>query len=84
MVNTGELSWYEFAQEVFTVLGIKPDIKPGKMDDQESEYPRPRYSVLENVELERMRIVEMPTVQEALHRYIEARKYGRKLDNCND
>ena len=79
MVNTGEFSWYEFAQKIFSVLGIKPEIIPGKMDDQKSEYPRPRYSVLENAELKRAGIVDMPTVQDALGRYIEARNTRKTI-----
>jgi dTDP-4-dehydrorhamnose reductase len=73
MVNTGILSWYQFAKEVFACAGIAAVVLPKAMNSQSSDYPRPRYSVLQNVRLGAMGVPEMPTVRDALRRYLAAR-----------
>ena len=48
LTNEGECTWYEFAQEIFSLTGKKPHLEP--IDSQTYGAPalRPSYSVLEN------------------------------------
>ncbi len=46
--NSGAVSRYEFAKEIFSTFGIKANILPCKSDDIKTEAKRPKYSVLDN------------------------------------
>ncbi len=46
--NSGAVSRYKFAEEIFSVFGIKADIIPCKTKDIQSTVRRPKYSVLNN------------------------------------
>src|SRR5438045_1589642 len=48
MSNTGECSWFQFAQEIFRLAGVPADVKPVTSEDYAAKARRPRYSVLDD------------------------------------
>ena len=50
--NSGAISWYDFAVEIFKQLGKKIEVKPIKTKDYPTAAKRPKYSVLETTKIE--------------------------------
>ena len=50
--NTGSISWYDFAVEIFKQLGKKIEVKPIKTKDYPTIAKRPKYSVLDITKIE--------------------------------
>ncbi len=46
--NSGEVSRYQFAEEIFSVFGIKANIVPCKSEEIKTNAKRPKHSVLNN------------------------------------
>ena len=71
--SKGQCSWYEFAERIFQITNTK--IKLSKADP--SEFPakttRPRYSVLQNHNLQTLNMDIMPSWEDALQEYIDIR-----------
>jgi dTDP-4-dehydrorhamnose reductase len=44
----GSCSWHEFAREIFSISGIKVNLKSAGPNEFPAKVPRPKYSVLEN------------------------------------
>lgn len=76
MTNTGECSWYEFAQEIFRLAGLSPDLQPTTSAAFGAKAHRPRYSVLDNGALRAAGFPDFRPWQEALVDYMAVR--GRK------
>ena len=51
VTSDGECSWYEFAQRIFTLLGLSPDLSPTTTRAFGSKALRPAYSVLRSAKL---------------------------------
>ncbi|MDG6223095.1 MAG: dTDP-4-dehydrorhamnose reductase [Candidatus Bathyarchaeota archaeon] len=49
--NEGYCSWYQFAQEIFRLTGLTPDIKPIKTDPNYGKAKRPVFSGLTSTKL---------------------------------
>jgi len=49
--NSGAISWYDFAAEIFKLFGKTIELKPIKTEDYPTEAKRPKYSVLEKSKL---------------------------------
>ena len=47
IVNTGEVSWYEFAREIFRLAGFDVDCIPIPASEYAARAPRPQHSVLD-------------------------------------
>jgi dTDP-4-dehydrorhamnose reductase len=73
MVNSGECSWYEFAQEVFRLGGITPDLSPVSTVELGSKAKRPAYSGLDNAALRAIGLPEFRPWQVALADYMRRR-----------
>jgi dTDP-4-dehydrorhamnose reductase len=71
--NEGECSWYKFTKEAFGLEGLSADLIPVATDQFPSPVKRPAYSVLSKQKLTGIQI-EMPQWQNALARYLAARK----------
>jgi dTDP-4-dehydrorhamnose reductase len=72
-VNTGYATWAELTRELARIVGrANPQITEVPMADAGLPTPRPRFAALSNAKLARLGIV-MPTWEEALRRYVEAR-----------
>ena len=55
MVNGGTCSWYEFAQEIFKILGIPQKIVPITSEELNRPAKRPKYSILKSSRLPALR-----------------------------
>lgn len=75
MTNEGECTWFEFAQEIFRIADLHPDLKPCKTGTFGEKVARPKYSVLDNHHLRTQGISEMPHWKDSLSYYIKS-KYG--------
>jgi len=74
MTNTGSCSWYEFACEIFKLAGLSPNISPTTSEEFGAKAKRPRYSVLDNVNLRKIGLKDLRYWKEALEDYIKGRK----------
>ena len=50
--NSGTISWYDFAVEIFKLFGKKIEVRPIKTKDYPTAAKRPKYSVLETTKIE--------------------------------
>ncbi len=71
-VNSGHCTWLEFARELARQLGVDARLIPVRVADVPLRAKRPQYCALSNEKLASLGIV-MPTWQDALARYLEAR-----------
>lgn len=62
----GEVSWYEFARTIWDTLNLKTPLHPASVNDFPLLVKRPFYSVLENRNLARQNVNEMPQWRAAL------------------
>ena len=70
MTNSGQCTWYEFAQEIFRLIGKSPQLKPVDTTIFGSLAKRPAYSVLENRQMAQLDIPEFAPWQNALKSYL--------------
>ena len=70
--NTGECSWFEFAQEIVAGALLTTQVRPVSSAQFARPAPRPAYSVLSSKSLQRYGI-EMPSWKDALLRYLRER-----------
>ncbi|MCU1299735.1 MAG: dTDP-4-dehydrorhamnose reductase [Candidatus Sulfotelmatobacter sp.] len=70
--NTGDCTWFEFAQEIVRNAGLKTEIRPVSSEKMARPAPRPAYSVLSPESMQAFGIT-MPAWQDALRRYLEER-----------
>jgi dTDP-4-dehydrorhamnose reductase len=73
VTNSGECTWFEFAQGIVRGAGLTTEIQPVSSQQMARPAPRPAYSVLSATSLRRYRI-EMPEWRDALRRFLEERK----------
>lgn len=73
VTNAGQCTWFEFAREILKSVGSTTELKPTTSEKMARPAPRPAYSVLSATSLRRHGI-EMPTWQDALHRYLDERR----------
>jgi len=74
LTNTGECSWYEFAQEIFRLSGLKPNLSPTNSEAFAAKAKRPAYSVLDNRNLRSLGLEDLRDWHEALADYLQERK----------
>jgi dTDP-4-dehydrorhamnose reductase len=72
VTNAGDCSWFEFAREIVKGAGLSADVRPVSSRKMARPAPRPTYSVLSPVSLQRYGI-NMPAWQDALRRYFQER-----------
>jgi dTDP-4-dehydrorhamnose reductase len=77
MTCSGSVSWYGFAQAIFTraaeLLGTKtPELTPIATKDYRTDATRPRNSVLSNAKLKQRFGVELPAWQQALEEVLDS------------
>jgi dTDP-4-dehydrorhamnose reductase len=70
--NSGDCTWFDFAQEIVRGAGLHTPVRPVSSQQMARPAPRPAYSVLSPKSLNSMGI-EMPSWRDALRRYIESR-----------
>lgn len=74
VVNSGYCSWYEFAEEIFNMLGFQVRIVPQLSKEIPSIVRRPRYSPLRSIKLERYGITSRHW-KDALKAYLIEKGY---------
>lgn len=75
IMQKGAVSWFEFSKKVCELMDLDSShIEPVSYDELKPLAERPRFSVLYNSKLERMKKNDMMDVYEALQAYIEERK----------
>ena len=52
VTNQGSCSWFQFAQEIFNLLGLNPKLTPIQTDQLQYKARRPRFSALRSVKLD--------------------------------
>ncbi len=71
LADSGEASWHEFASEIVRAAGIATEVEPIATRDTERPARRPRYSVLDLRDTERVLGRELPPWRESLRRHLE-------------
>jgi dTDP-4-dehydrorhamnose reductase len=74
----GQCSWYEFARQIFEIVGLKVDLRPVSTREFASSVRRPAFSVLSKAKLN-SKGISMPAWQDGLSRYIGARAVKDQL-----
>lgn len=75
VVNTGAISWFEFALEIVRRLGIDATVTPCTSAEFPARAKRPGYSALDNRKA-RSRFGELASWKDALGRYLRAKGYA--------
>ena len=70
-INSGACSWFEFAQKIFELSGVKPaDLIPIRTEDFATAARRPKNSRLADTRLASFGIAPLPSWDDALRRYL--------------
>jgi dTDP-4-dehydrorhamnose reductase len=72
VTNSGDCTWFEFAQQIVKDAGLSTMVSPVSSEKMARPAPRPAYSVLSPASLRALG-VEMPPWQDALDRYLKQR-----------
>jgi dTDP-4-dehydrorhamnose reductase len=78
MTNTGECSWYEFAAEIFNLMGVETDLEGVDSETFGARAQRPAFSVLDNRHAEELGLPGFSPWTAALKDYLQ-RKGHLKL-----
>ncbi len=70
VTSKGNCTWYEFAGEIFRLLGLEPDLTPTTSDAFAAAARRPSYSVLANHHLEELGMDDLKHWRDALREYL--------------
>ena len=73
--NSGAISWYDFAVEIFTLFGRKIEVKPIKTKDYPTAAKRPKYSVLDTTKIKNNFDCTIKDWQGSLNSKIKFNKY---------
>jgi len=73
VTNSGDCSWFEFAQQIIEGAGLTTEVHPVSSQQMARPAPRPAYSILSAASLHPYG-VQMPTWNDGLRRYLEERK----------
>jgi dTDP-4-dehydrorhamnose reductase len=73
LTNSGECSWFEFAQGAFDLAGVKVEMEPISTVETRRRAPRPSYSALATARLEAVGLSPLRPWQEALGAYLQAK-----------
>jgi dTDP-4-dehydrorhamnose reductase len=68
--NEGECTWFEFAREIFSLLGKGPDMIPVDSATYGAKAARPAYSVLENKRAKELGLSDFSPWKDALKDYL--------------
>ena len=71
ITSAGQCSWYEFASEIFGLLGLRPDFTAISTAEAKDAAQRPAYSVLDNGRLASLGIEQPREWREALMDYLK-------------
>ena len=83
MTNTGECSWFQFAQNIFRLAEVTADLQPTSSKAFGAKARRPAYSVLENSALRAAGFQEFRPWQEALSEHLRLRQQLGQFQNLS-
>ena len=69
----GNCTWYEFADEIFRLLGVRAELSPTTSDRFATAARRPAYSVLANHRLDELGMDDLKHWRDALRDYLSDR-----------
>ncbi len=72
--NSGQCSWFDFAAEIFKILGMEARLSPTKTDILQSKARRPMFSPLASAMLKKHGL-EMESWESALKNYLIEKEY---------
>lgn len=72
-----KISWYEYALKILDAAGLDADIQPTDHREYKTPARRPRDAQLSNAKVYSLDLKEMPSLDEALHEYMNLRKKVR-------
>ncbi len=75
MTNEGQCTWYEFAREIFRLMGKNPCLEPVDSPSLRARAQRPLYSVLENRRAKSLGLIGFSPWTEALKVYLRKKDY---------
>jgi len=75
--NKGYCSWFQFAQQIFQLTGLTPNLIPTKTKKLTMKAKRPLFSALKSIKLPQYNL-EMPTWKEALRKYLIEKAHIKK------
>jgi dTDP-4-dehydrorhamnose reductase len=64
------ISWFDFARKIFAAAGLTPELFATNEREYRTAARRPKYSALENARLAACGLRQMPSLDEALRRYM--------------
>ena len=70
IVNHGQCSWYDFTCKIFDLLHRKRAIRPVSSGEFNTKARRPKYSAMENENLKKIKLDNMPNWDDALRVYL--------------
>jgi len=73
ITNSGQTSWCGFAEKIFELMGLAPDLTPISSDELNAPASRPAFSVLENRALVEAGLEKLRSWEEALAAYLAAK-----------
>ena len=73
LTNSGECSWFEFAQQTFTIAGVDAKMEPIDTKQMQQRARRPSYSALATSRLGEVGLNQMRPWQDALSDYLQAK-----------
>jgi dTDP-4-dehydrorhamnose reductase len=73
LTNEGACTWYEFAREIFSLLGREVRLEPIDSRAQGAKARRPRFSVLENRRAKEIGLPDFSPWREALRDYLKVK-----------
>lgn len=69
--NEGFCSWYEFAEKIFELAGIRINVNPISSDEYPTKAKRPMNSKLSKANIDRAGLDRLPSWEDALGRYLK-------------
>lgn len=73
VTNYGSCSWFEFAEAIFKLAGVKADLEPTTTAEFNAPARRPAYSVLAHDGIKALGLSDLPHWEDALSRYLKER-----------
>jgi dTDP-4-dehydrorhamnose reductase len=67
------ISWFDWAVKIFKSANLNPPLKPTNEREFRTAARRPKYSALSNAKSESLGIAPMPSIDDAIRLYMEAR-----------
>ena len=81
MTNAGQCSWYEFATQIFHLLGLHPTLVPITSEAYGAKARRPSYSVLANDNIAMIGVEPLRPWTQALTAYLIEKKGAKNVQS---